>query len=195
MQLFMLFLSCIITGMNLQQEKLLVERAKTSAEAFGELYDMYYETIFNYSLRRSANMEMAKDITSSVFLKALKNINRYKWLNISFSHWLYRIANREIADYYSKRKHETSYEMLAKSNIDLEKDSESGEQVLKRYESFLDLQAYLSKLPLKYQEALTLKYFEDMGDAEIARVLNKPSGTIKSLLHRGIEKLRKLMET
>lgn len=194
MQLFKVLGGCIIVRMNLEQEKDLVERAKHSPEAFGTLYDMHYERIFNYALRRSANMEVAKDITSSVFFKALKNIKQYQWRGISFSHWLYRIANREIVDYYTKRNRETSYE-IAMSSVNLQEEMDSGEKALKNYESFLDIQNYLSKLSFKYQEVITLRYFEDMDIEQIANVLHKPQGTIKSLIHRGIEKLRKLMET
>jgi RNA polymerase sigma-70 factor (ECF subfamily) len=62
--------------MDLEQEEKLVERAKNSSEAFGELYDMYYDQIFRYALRRSADIDLANDVTSVVFLKALNNIRK-----------------------------------------------------------------------------------------------------------------------
>ena len=89
MELFMVLIGCIIIEMNLEQEKDLVERAKNSSEAFGELYDMYYDRIFGYALRRSADIDSAKDITSEVFFKALKNIGKFQWQGVPFSYWLY----------------------------------------------------------------------------------------------------------
>ncbi|OGO37893.1 MAG: hypothetical protein A2147_06430 [Chloroflexi bacterium RBG_16_57_8] len=78
----------------LERERNLVDRAKTSSEAFGELYDLYYRQIFGYALRRTADIEVARDVTSAVFFKALRHIKGYRWQGISVSHWLYRIANR-----------------------------------------------------------------------------------------------------
>ena len=181
--------------MNLEQEKELVERARYSAEAFGELYDMYHDRILAYALRRCANVDAARDVTSAVFFKALRHIRGYRWEGIPFSHWLYRIASREILDHYDKRKRETSYEIVTTArNQGLRGELVAAENELRKYEDYLDLQNYISRLPSKYQEVIALKYFEDKEIREIAEILGKPEGTVKSLLHRSIEKLRKLME-
>jgi RNA polymerase sigma-70 factor (ECF subfamily) len=79
--------------MNVEQERELVERAKSNREAFGELYDQYYSRIFGYVLKRTANIEVAEDVTSEVFFKALKNLRQFRWRGVPFSSWLYRIAN------------------------------------------------------------------------------------------------------
>jgi DNA-directed RNA polymerase specialized sigma24 family protein len=56
--------------MTVDQERELVERAKSNGEAFVELYDRYYSQIFGYVLKRTANIEVAQDVTSEVFFKA-----------------------------------------------------------------------------------------------------------------------------
>ncbi len=66
-------------NMEIEQEKALVERAKTDPDAFGELYDANYTAIFNYLLRRTANIIDAQDLTSEVFMKAFKKIGKFKW--------------------------------------------------------------------------------------------------------------------
>ena len=91
--------------MDLEQERELIERAKNDTEAFGELYDRYYSQIFGYVLRRTANIEIAQDVTSEVFFKALKNLGQFRWRHVPFSSWLYRIATHEIANYFRKSKH------------------------------------------------------------------------------------------
>ena len=188
MELFMVLIGCTIIEMNLEQEKDLIERAKYSSEAFGQVYDMYYGRIFGYALRRSADIDSAKDITSEVFFKALKNIGKFKWQGVPFSHWLYRIANREIIDHYSIRKRESNYETEYKSDITKSHD------IIKTYDDYLDLYGYLSGLSSKHQEVIALRYFEDLSMAEIAQILQKPEGTVKSTLHRAIDNLRKMME-
>jgi len=183
----------------LEQEKELVERAKSDPEAFGELYDRYYSQIFGYVLRRTASIEAAQDVTSEVFFKALKNLRRFRWRDVPFSSWLYRIASHEIANYFRKNKHrqiclEEVPDSIEHSAESAETELLKAEAELKRHEEYLALQESISKLPIKYQEVITLRFFENKGLKEIGEILGKPEGTVKSLLHRGLEKLRKLME-
>ncbi|MCL0063891.1 RNA polymerase sigma factor [Dehalococcoidia bacterium] len=185
--------------MDLEQEKELVERARNDAEAFGELYDQYYPKIFGYVLRRTASIESAQDITSEVFLKALKNLGQFRYRGFPFSSWLYRIATNEIANYFRNNKGgtfclEKVSNSISISNPSTETELLEAEAELKRHEDFLILHENLSKLPVKYQEVITLRYFENKHLKEIGEILGKREGTVKSLLHRGLEKLRKLME-
>ena len=67
-------------------------------EAFGELYDAHDGQVYGYALRRTADTEIARDVTSAVFHEPFRHIKDYRWRGIAFSYWLYRIANRGIAD-------------------------------------------------------------------------------------------------
>ena len=185
--------------MDLEQEKELVERAKNDTEAFGKLYDRYYSQIFGYVLRRTASIEIAQDVTSEVFLKTLKNLGRFRWRGTPLSSWLYRIAAHEIANYFRKSKHrqlclEEISDSISISNVSAETELIEAEAELKRHEEFLTLHQSISKLSVKYQEVITLRFFENKKVKEIGEILDKREGTVKSLLHRGLEKLRKLME-
>lgn len=184
--------------MDLEQEKALVQKAQEDIQAFGELYDEYYPRIFNYVLRRTASLESAQDITSEVFFKALKNIKRFRWRGISLSSWLYRIATNEIANYFRNNKRlrhdtETAFENCDIASPSVEAEIIEAEAELKRNEEFLALHISISRLSIKYQEVLTLRFFENKPLKEIGQILGKREGTIKSLLHRGLEQLRKLM--
>ena len=177
--------------MLLEEEKRLIEKAKYSAEAFGELYDCYFDLIFGYVLRRSADIDTAKDITSAVFLKAMKNMKKFRWQGVPFSHWLYRIANNDIIDYYKKRKREISVEMeffSAVGNMDYE--TAIGRNEVRKHDEYLDLHSAVSRLSPKYQEVIALRYFEDLDIDTIAEILQRPVGTVKSLIHRGVNQLR-----
>ena len=185
--------------MDLNEEKELVKRAKKDPEAFGKLYDQYYSQIFGYILKRVANLEIAQDVCSETFLKALKNLWKFRWKNISFSFWLYRIANNEISNFFRKRKHklvslEKILEPIDGSNPGIELIE--AEDRLKMHRDFLKIQEKISELEIKYQEVITLRFFEKKQIKEIAEILGKKEGTVKSLLHRGLEKLRaELSET
>jgi RNA polymerase sigma-70 factor, ECF subfamily len=185
--------------MDLEQEKEMVARAKTDSRAFGELYEHYYSPILAYILRRTASLETAQDICSEVFFKALHNLEKFQWREVPFSSWLYRIANHEIANHYRDHHRQTSslkevFESAPPEEPSPETDLLEAEAEIKRHEDFLALHGNLSRLSLKYQEVITLRYFENKQLKEIAVILGKSEGTVKSLLHRGLEKLRVLME-
>lgn len=184
--------------MTQEQEKLLIEQAKTDAQAFGGLYDVYYLKIFNYILRRIADVPTAEDITANVFIKALQQIHRFTWRGLPFSAWLYRIASHEIANYFrDKHTRHASLEVLMQvkgfepvSEIDIEALYAAEQQKIARHQQFIKVQQALLRLPDKYQQVLSLRYFEKKPIAEISLIMGKRPGTIKSLLSRGIKKLR-----
>lgn len=185
----------------LQEEEKLVTQAKQNPAAFGRLYDLHYTAIFNYILRRTASVEMAQDITSETFFKALQNIGKFEWRNVSFLAWLYKIAGNEIAAYFRKGTYkaesldrlqeEEGFEVAAPD--DLEEELISAEEVLEQHQDFLLCRTKIEQLPLKYQEVIALRFFAGKKLKEIGEILSKSEGTVKSLLHRGLKKLKKLM--
>jgi len=182
--------------MNLELEKEMVRRAQKEPGAFSELYEYNYSKIFGYVLKRVANLEIAQDITSEIFLKSLKNIKKFKWKNVSFSSWLYKIASNEIANYFRKKEYKAvSLEKITEPSISSNQlqDFIEAEEKLKRQKDFLELHQKITKLPLLYQEVIVLRFFEKKKIGEIAEILGKREGTIKSLIHRGLEKLRETM--
>lgn len=183
--------------MDLESERELVRQAQREPEAFSKLYELNYSKIFGYVLKRVANLELAQDITSETFLKSLQNIKKFKWRNISFSSWLYRIASNEIANYFRKNKYKAvSFEKISEP-ISLSNPLQEiveAEEKLKEQKDFLEIYQKISKLPNIYQEVIVLKFLEKKKIKEISEILGKREGTVKSLLHRGLEKLRKLMD-
>ena len=185
-------------SLDLEHERLLVERAKSEPAAFGKLYDIYYSRIFNYILKRTANIHLTQDVTSDVFFTALKNIKKFRWRGISFSSWLYRIASNEIANHFRRhKKGQISLEIILDqtdiSDPSAEDELLQIEEELDKHKEFLALRSSISKLPVKYQEVIALRFFEEKQLAEIAEILGKPVGTVKSLLHRALEKLGTLI--
>jgi RNA polymerase sigma-70 factor (ECF subfamily) len=185
--------------MDLEQEKHLVELAKNDIEAFGELYDRYYSQIIGYVLKRTASIEVAQDITSEVFFKALNNLHKFHWRGIPFSAWLYRIAGNEVANHFRRNgQQQLELDKISKYLDFSEPSSESellaAEAELKKAEDFLVLHEIIAQLPARYQEVIVLRFFENKRVHEISQILGKREGTVKSLLHRGLEKMRKAMK-
>jgi RNA polymerase sigma-70 factor (ECF subfamily) len=187
-----------VADMDLSEEEELIKQAQRSPDAFARLYDQYYPRIFGYVLRRTANLEVAQDITSETFFKALKKLWQFQWRNISFSPWLYKIASNEINQHFRKAEYRksVSLEELQEKGLELlashdpESELIAAQEELQQHQDFLEIQAKIVRLPAKYQEVIALRFFEKKQIKEIAEILGKREGTIKSLLHRAVEKLR-----
>lgn len=190
------------TSMDLIEEKELVEKARKDPLAFGKLYDVYYPKIANYLLHRMLRADIAADITSEVFFKAMIKLHTFSWHNISFSSWLYKIANNEIKMYYRKkeRKFFSLESLFERHNFevpdanDIEQEYIAVEEELSRNKLFKKIQKCLFTLPILYQEILVLRFFEEKSLAQISEITGKNLNTVKSLLSRGKENLRKQME-
>ena len=181
---------------DLENERELVEKAQQSREAFGLLYEKYYDGIYRFALHRTANVQTALDITSTVFIKALDGIGKFRWRDIPFSAWLYRIATNEINGYFRSKKHHTVSIDENPHVLEIEdpvNEIMEAEDEMQRHEDFLRLHGRIAELPVQYQDVITLKYFEKKSLKEISDILGTKEGTVKSLLHRGLEKLRLLL--
>lgn len=184
------------------REKELIEQTKSDPEAFGVIFDEYYPGIFGYVLRRTANVEAARDIAAETFSKAFRNMSGFRWKNISISSWLYRIASNEVITFFRRKKYEPeSLDELREvagfehaDSRDVLQEIQLAERELERHKDFLRIQTLLRKLPVKYQEVIALRYFEEKKIKEIAAILDKNEGTVKSLLSRGLERLRILSQ-
>jgi len=187
-----------VTPDQLRSEEELVKRAQHTPEAFGELYEIYYQRIFNYALKRTVNVQLALDITSVTFLKAFSQIKKYRWRDIPFAAWLYRIAGNEINDHYRREggRRVSSIDTIKElaDTSDYADEVNQAEEELSRREEFMLLHRKISELPFIYQEVIALKYFEKKKIREMVKILGKKEGTIKSLIHRGVEKLREKMQ-
>jgi RNA polymerase sigma-70 factor, ECF subfamily len=178
-------------------EKDLLERIKKSPEAFSELFRSYYQPIFGYVMRRTGNFDDAADIAADTFLKAFRNIHNFRYSGISVKVWLYRIATNELNLYFRfKQRHASIFERIITEDKDLFSnylayDRKEVEAEFQKHDQFLLVQKELKTLPLKYQEVIALKYFEGKENKEIVQILNMNEGTLKSLLSRGLEKLRR----
>jgi RNA polymerase sigma-70 factor (ECF subfamily) len=174
----------------------LLNRIKKTPDAFSELFKLYYKQIFSYILRRTGNFDDTADIAADTFLKAFRNINNFRYTGISVKVWLYRIATNELNLYFRNIKKQSSiFERIDSSDKKVfhdyfSEDRKEAESELNKHEQFMSVLKELKTLSVKYQEVIALRYFEGKENKEIAEILNINEGTLKSLLSRGVEKLR-----
>ena len=177
-------------------DQVLLNQIKNNPSAFAEIFDLYYKPIFGYVFRRIGDFEETADITSDTFYKALININHFEYRGIPIKVWLYRIASNEINLFFrNQRKHRSIMDEVSFENKEIFKnyyhqDKEEIEAELQNHQVFLSVLNGLKMISPKYQEVISLRYFEGKSNKEIIEILNLKEGTLKSLLSRGLEKLR-----
>ena len=180
-----------------QQERRMIEMAQQNPDEFQHLFNKYFDPIFNYALRRTCDAHLADDVAATTFLKAFDQIKKFKWKGISFSAWLYRIATNEIAQVYRKTKRMIPLTSEVASNLKDERSSDTAlleaEELLARNEKFKQIYAALARLKIKYQTALTLRYFEEKSIKEMASILNLSENTIKTHIRRGLKQLKEYL--
>jgi RNA polymerase sigma-70 factor (ECF subfamily) len=181
--------------MTLPEERELLQRIQSDRKEFGALFDHYYKPIFGYLYRRMGDYDLARDMAAETFLKACLKIDDFVWRDVSISSWLYRIATNEANLYFRKRKYKPlMLDRILNTGVPVQADGEEEREALeaemKQQEEFVLIQQKLKQLDTRYQEVISLRYFENKDNREIGVILNKPEGTIKSLISRGLEKLR-----
>lgn len=179
-------------------DKELLGRIKKTPDGFTELFILYYKAIFGYIFRRTGNFDDTADIASETFYKAFRHIKYFSYKGIAIKIWLYRIATNEVNMYFRNRQKRGSlFEYLDISDKEMfnkfcQDDRVELEKLVDQNKQFQLVLDALKKLPSKYQDVLSLRYFEEKSIREIAEILNLNEGTVKSLLSRGVEKLRKI---
>ena len=180
-----------------EQEKALVEAAKSDPNAFGELFELHYDKIFRYVLRRTGSVAVTEDIVAETFFKAMNKLWQFQWQGAPFSAWLYRIATNEVNGHFRKNSrslfslddYEDEYKDALDSS-DLREEVLEAEREVEQCSAYKEVQETIALLPVRYQEVLTLRFFEEKKVREISVILNKKEGTVKSLLSRGVDQLR-----
>jgi len=181
------------------EEVTLIEQAKTDPEAFGRLYDRYYQPVFGFLVSRTHNREVAKDLCSETFFQALKSIRRYVPRGKPFKSWLFAIAVAQIGTYYRGRKHYLSVaideapELMANEEYRPDVAIVFDEDVSLIRRQIDKLHAVLKTLNQRQQSILHLRFFSNLTVPEIAAAVKMKEGTVKSHIHRALKKLQVLM--
>lgn len=164
-------------------------------EAFGPLMERHQQPIFAYLYRMfTGDRETARDLTQSVFLKAYQNLASFD-MERPFRPWLYRIAHNESANYLRSRSRKKEVGMEESLWKTLAAPPEGSPEAMRGdEEDRLAVLHALEMLKPKYREALLLFFFEDLSYEEIAQVLDSNQGTVGTLIRRGKEKMKNLLE-
>lgn len=168
-------------------EKRLVARAKKDPEAFGELYELYIDRVFKYVKVRVGDETATEDIVSDAWLKILDNIGRYHDDGKSFAAWVFTIVANTVNDHYRKRRTVVNLQQVEDSLIS---PDESRDSIF----ASIEINRMLKTLTETQREAILLRYAGDLRIQDIAEILGKSEGAVKTLLARAMKRLREEME-
>jgi RNA polymerase sigma-70 factor, ECF subfamily len=174
-------------------DALLILSAKHGdADAFGELYERYADTIFRFIYSQTSDRLDAEDITAEVFLRAWKSLSRYKEQGYSFSAYLFRIARNVLIDSRRKRRAAgviTDDEIVNMPDIMLPEPSVMVSSRIQHTE----LVSILEQLREDYRTVLVLRFLNELSPEETSQVMGRSVGAVRVLQHRALSALRKLI--
>jgi RNA polymerase sigma-70 factor (ECF subfamily) len=170
----------------------LVELARTGdKEAFGLLYDHYHGAVYRFLFYRTRSSQLAEDLTSETFFRALRSMNNFRWQGKDFGAWLMTIARNLCTDHFKagRTRLETATDDMA-----VHDDATDGPEtaVLASLTNELLMKA-LTQLPDEQRDCLVMRFLQGMSIAETAQVLERSDGAVKQLQLRGVRNLAKLL--
>lgn len=165
-------------------------RATADGANLETIYDTYFSKIYNYFFYRLLHRETAEDLTSQTFLRAAERFHTYD-PSRPIGPWLFRVAERSLADYYREHRPVLSLEDegMVEPSVSFEAE----------YQRILDprrkaLYAALAQLPQRDRTILYRKYILGESYHQIAQELSLGESTLASALQRAKEKLRRQLE-
>lgn len=167
-----------------EEQELLQRASQFETAALAEIYDVFSPGLYRYAMRLIGDASLAEDCVAETFTRYLKSLQTQHGPRDHLQAYLYRIAHNWIVDLY--RSHDSTV-ALSES---LECDEHTEEQAARHLRQKQVRKAVRSLTP-DQQKVILLKYLENWRNDEIARVLHKPIGAVKSIQHRALASLHK----
>jgi RNA polymerase sigma-70 factor (ECF subfamily) len=174
----------------------LVERAQAGeSAAFGLIYDRYVDTVFRFVYFRVGNRQLAEDLTSDTFLRALKRIGSFTWQGRDLGAWLVTIARNLVADHFKSGRYRL--EVTTGDVLDADREDRgpegSPESAVVDHITNVALLTAVKQLNPEQQECIVLRFLQGVSVAETAQTMGKNEGAIKALQYRAVRALARLL--
>lgn len=156
-------------------------------DSFAELISRYEGKIFGFSLRMLKDRTLAEDATQETFLKSYQNIRGFD-TNRNFSSWIFRIAHNEVINIFRHYKHvnvSDDYFDTIGDNFETKIQEELDLNIAKE-----NLSKAFNTLPVKFKEAIDLKFFQEKSYEEISEIMRIPVGTVGTYINRAKQNLK-----
>ena len=169
-------------------ERLVALAQQGDRDALEELYLLHFDRIYGYLHLSVGNRHDAEDLTTQTFMRMLESITRFRWQSAPFSAWLFRIAHNLAMDHFRASRRLQPEEEVPEPVGEEEPSAEAAAMQSIGRQSMLEL---IDDLSHDQKQVLTLKFVFNLKNAEVATILGKTEGAIKSLQHRALVSLEK----
>jgi RNA polymerase sigma-70 factor (ECF subfamily) len=170
-----------------QEQTWLRQAQAGDSEAFAQLYQLHVTSIYRYLYQRTRSVQVAEDLTSEVFARALKSLVSYRESTQPFLAWLYRIAHARAVDYY-RRQTVRGTELMLEDDDAASNDAEL-DAPLMRQQAHTALQHALDSLSEEQQQVIILRFLQGQSLEQTAQALGKNANAIKQLQFRAVRTL------
>ncbi|WP_197717215.1 ECF subfamily RNA polymerase sigma factor, BldN family [Glycomyces terrestris] len=174
----------------------LVARAQAGEPgAFGEIYDRYSDTVYRYIYFRVNNAQLAEDLASETFLRALRRISSFSWQGRAFGAWLVTIARNLVVDHFKSGRYRLEIvkpDVLGADQQETDPATSPETAALEKLTNATLLTA-VKKLNPDQQECIVLRFLQGFTVAETARTMGKNEGAVKALQYRAVRTLARLL--
>lgn len=174
----------------------IVERAQAGdTEAFEKIYDRYIDTVFRFAYHRTGNRQLAEDLTSDTFLRALKRIGSFTWQGRDLGAWLITITRNLVADHFKSGRNRLEVSSAEPFDASGKEPATTygPEDATLRYLTDKKLLSVLKELNPEQQECITLRFLNGLSVAEVAQAMGKNEGAVKALQYRAVRTMRRLL--
>lgn len=169
-------------------EQLLIEAAQKDPARFADLYEINFERVYAYIVKRVGNRAESEDLTSEVFHQALANLKRFEWRGIPFAAWLFRIAANLISDRWQRSGREVTSDPAVMESV------KASPAEIEEVEWRATLFRLVDSLPAEQRRVVVLRFAEQKSIKEVAREIRRTEGAVKQLQFRALSTLRARME-
>jgi RNA polymerase sigma-70 factor, ECF subfamily len=170
-------------------DPILLERARQfDRQALADIYDLYSPGLYRYAMRLLGDVNTAEECVAETFSRFLQALQAGKGPRDYVQAYLYRMAHNWITDLFRREKptEELQDDFLPDASQGPEESTESRSHQIQLREA-------LHQLTPDQQQVILLKYIEDWDNEDIARSMKKPVGAVKSLQHRALARLQRIM--
>jgi RNA polymerase sigma-70 factor (ECF subfamily) len=157
--------------------------------SFSQLIDIYSGRMYGYFYRLTGSRDISDELLSELFVKLVERIGQYR--GGSFNSWIFRVASNIFYDHLRDKQRQQG---LIEAHVKRLEEDERLAGADDGGEQSDQMQKQLGRIDEETRELIMFRYYSDMSFKEIAEMRSEPIGTTISKVHRGLKKLRELME-
>ncbi|WP_103351883.1 sigma-70 family RNA polymerase sigma factor [Amycolatopsis sp. CA-128772] len=171
------------------------------SSAFGRLYDRYVDVVYRYVLFRLGDRDLAEDVTSETFLRALRRITSVTYQGRDVGAWFVTIARNLVLDHVKSSRFklevvtdEVTEPGSAPFSVGATAQAGPEQEAISRA-TRTELLRCVAELGEDQRECIVLRFLQGLSVAETAEIMNRNEGAIKALQHRAVRRLAQLLPT